>query len=126
MNGSKVYGARQRNIGRHGASLADALFTSTQQRVLALLFGQPSRSFFVNELVGLTESRSGAVQRELARLAQGGLVTVSKVGNQKHYQVCDSWTSFQFSQLQIDLIILVLQPFFFRVVVIANIVPVRC
>ena len=29
---------------------------------------------------------SGAVQRELARLAQSGLVTVKPVGNQKHYQ----------------------------------------
>jgi predicted nucleotidyltransferase len=29
---------------------------------------------------------SGAVQRELARLAQSGLVTIKAVGNQKHYQ----------------------------------------
>jgi predicted nucleotidyltransferase len=86
VNKSKVLDARKRKTGRHSASLVDALFTSTQQRVLALLFGQPNRSFFVTELVGLTESGSGAVQRELARLAQGGLVTVTKVGNQKHYQ----------------------------------------
>ena len=44
-------------------SLADALFTTTQQRVLALLFGQPSRSFFASELIELTASGSGAVQR---------------------------------------------------------------
>ena len=69
-----------------GSALADALFTSTQQRVLALLFGQPGRSFFVTELVALADSGSGAVQRELARLADSGLVTVTKVGNQKHYQ----------------------------------------
>ena len=31
------------NPGR--LSLADALFSSTQQRVLGLLFGQPERSF---------------------------------------------------------------------------------
>ena len=42
-------------------SLADALFTTTQQRLLALLFGQPSRSFFATELIGLTGSGSGAV-----------------------------------------------------------------
>jgi len=29
---------------------------------------------------------SGAVQRELARLSQSGLITVKPVGNQKHYQ----------------------------------------
>ena len=76
----------ERDLANRGASLADALFTSTQQRVLALLFGQPNRSFFVTELVALADSGSGAVQRELARLAQSGLVTVTKVGNQKHYQ----------------------------------------
>ncbi len=71
---------------RRGSALADALFTSTQQRVLALLFGQPNRSFFVTELMSLADSGRGAVQRELARLAQSGLVTVSRIGNQKHFQ----------------------------------------
>lgn len=67
-------------------SLADALFSGTQQRVLGLIFGQPERSFYATELIGLTGAGSGAVQRELARLAQSGLVTVHPVGNQKHYQ----------------------------------------
>ena len=67
-------------------SLADALFTGTQQRVLAWLFGQPERSFYATELIGLARAGSGAVQRELARLAQSGLVTARPVGNQKHYQ----------------------------------------
>ena len=68
------------------ASLADALFSGTQQRVLALLFGQPERSFYATELIGLVGAGSGAVQRELARLASSGLVTVRPVGTQKHYQ----------------------------------------
>jgi predicted nucleotidyltransferase len=67
-------------------SLADALFSGTQQRVLGLIFGQPERSFYATELIGLTGAGSGAVQRELARLAQSGLVTMRPVGNQKHYQ----------------------------------------
>ena len=67
-------------------SLADALFTRTRQRVLALLFGQPSRSFFATELIRLTASGSGAVQRELERLSSSGLVNVSLVGKRKHYQ----------------------------------------
>ena len=69
-----------------GGGLADALFTKVQQRVLALLFGNPGRSFYANELIALAGSGTGAVQRELARLAASGLVTVSHVGNQKHYQ----------------------------------------
>ena len=68
------------------SSLADALFSGTQQRVLGLLFGQPERSFYATELINLAGVGSGAVQRELASLSQSGLVTVKPVGNQKHYQ----------------------------------------
>jgi len=71
---------------RSRMSLADALFSGTRQRLLGLLFGQAGRSFYATELIGLTRSGSGAVQRELAGLAQSGLVTVRAVGNQKHYQ----------------------------------------
>jgi predicted nucleotidyltransferase len=67
-------------------NLSDALFSTTQQRVLGLLFGQPDRSFYATEMIGLAGVGSGGVQRELARLAQSGLVTVRPVGNQKHYQ----------------------------------------
>lgn len=66
--------------------MADALFSTTQQRVLGLLFGQPERSFYATEIIGLAGSGSGAVQRELARLEQSGLVTVHRLGSQKHYQ----------------------------------------
>ncbi len=73
--------------GNPGASpLADALFTSTQQRVLGLLFGQPGRGFFVTEIIALAGSGRGAVQRELARLAGSGLAVVSRVGNRKYYR----------------------------------------
>lgn len=74
--------ARQHRAG----SLADALFSRTQQRVLGLLFGQPDRSFYATEMIGLVGAGSGAVQRELARLEQSGLVTVRRLGTQKHYQ----------------------------------------
>lgn len=72
--------------GPSSSSLADALFTSTQQKVLGLLFGQPERSFFVTEIMGLVKAGSGAVQRELHRLDHAGLVSVQMHGNQKHYQ----------------------------------------
>lgn len=67
-------------------SLADALFTATQQRLLGLLFGQPERSFFVTELIELADVGRGAVQRELARLARSELVLIERHGNQKHYR----------------------------------------
>ena len=73
-------------MGTNTTSIGNALFSGVQQRVLALLFGQPERSFYAKELVRLAASGSGAVQRELARLAASGLVTVTSRGNQRHYQ----------------------------------------
>jgi len=66
--------------------MADALFTPVQQRVLALLFGQPERRYQSAELIRLAKGGTGAVHRQLARLAAAGLVTVTHTGNQKHYQ----------------------------------------
>src|SRR6185436_10782044 len=66
--------------------LADALFSPVQQRVLALLFGQPERSFRSTEVIALAGSGTGAAHRQLVRLADSGLVTATRVGNQKHYQ----------------------------------------
>jgi predicted nucleotidyltransferase len=83
----KTAGAKAtRSAAPERTTMADALFTATQQRVLGLLFGQPDRSFFATELIALAGAGSGAVQRELKRLAESGLVTVTRLGNQKHYQ----------------------------------------
>jgi predicted nucleotidyltransferase len=66
--------------------LAGALFSLTQQRMLGLLFGQCDRRFFANELIDLTGSGSGAVQRELERLTSSGLVTAMKEGGRRYFQ----------------------------------------
>src|SRR5947199_5354899 len=67
-------------------SLADALFTKTQQRVLGVLFGQPERSFYASELIRDAGTGSGAAQRELAKLEESGLLVARRIGHQKHYQ----------------------------------------
>ncbi|SDY88688.1 Predicted nucleotidyltransferase [Nitrosomonas sp. Nm33] len=67
--------------------LGDTLFTKTPQRVLALLFGNPERSYYANEIVRFAGVGIGSVQRELEKLARAGLLTVIQIGNQKHYQV---------------------------------------
>ncbi len=72
--------------GGRSTTPSDALFTRTQQRVLGLLFGTPARSYYATELIALAGSGSGAVQRELVRLRESSLITVSSIGNQKHYQ----------------------------------------
>lgn len=53
---------------------------------MGALFGQPDRSFYTNELLRLTGTGKGALQRELERLVSAGLVTLTLIGNQKHYQ----------------------------------------
>lgn len=69
-----------------GGGLANALFTPVQQRVLGLLFGQPDRRFQSAELIRMADSGTGAVHRLLTRLADAGLVSVERAGNQKYYQ----------------------------------------
>jgi predicted nucleotidyltransferase len=83
---SSAHGSAPQAAARSRTSVADALFTGTQQRVLSLLFGQPDRSFFTRELIDLAGGGRGAVQRELARLHESGLIVQTVLGNQKHYQ----------------------------------------
>ena len=78
--------SRKHRTSTPSPSLADALFAKVQQRVLGVLFSNPRRSFYANEVIGLARSGTGAVQRELARLEASGLVTVTRIGKQKHYQ----------------------------------------
>ncbi|MBW7901913.1 MAG: nucleotidyltransferase domain-containing protein [Rhodocyclaceae bacterium] len=74
------------NMDQTETSLAGSLFSGVQRRLLALFYGQPERSYYTNELLRLTETGRGGLQRELARLVSAGLVNASAVGNQKHYQ----------------------------------------
>jgi hypothetical protein len=70
-------------MGRKAArsSLADALFTPVQQRVMGLLFGQPERRFQSAEIYPPGQGGgTGAVHRQLSRLDAAGLVSVSRTG----------------------------------------------
>ncbi|MGD2118947.1 MAG: transcriptional regulator [Chromatiales bacterium] len=86
------YGDYSPHIGDFGgidmqvASIGDALFTKTQQRVLALLYGKPDRSFYTNEILRWAAMGRGTISRELERLANAGLLLVRREGNQRHYQ----------------------------------------
>jgi len=73
-------------ISTDAISLSNALFSKVQQRVLALIFGQPERSFYTSEIKRNVNSRTGAVERELSRLQRSGLVSIERIGNQKHYR----------------------------------------
>ncbi len=82
-------------ISEHASSgLAGALFSPVQLKVLGLLFGQPGRRFQSAELIRLVGSGTGAVHRQLRRLEEAGWVTVSRIGNQKHYQANQTCPAF--------------------------------
>jgi len=85
-HGNEARGAERLDSRTTAPGLGDALFAKVQPRVLGVLFGNPRRSFYANEVIGLANSGTGAVQRELARLEAAGLVTVTRMGKQKHYQ----------------------------------------
>lgn len=67
-------------------SIGDVLFTKTQQKVLGLLFGKPDKSFYTNEIMRWAAIGRGTVSRELDRLVAAGLISISREGNQNHYQ----------------------------------------
>ncbi|MFL6608677.1 MAG: transcriptional regulator, partial [Pseudomonas sp.] len=67
-------------------SLGDALFTTTQQRVLGLLFSKPDQSFYTNEIARWAQIGKGSLMRELERLQRSGVLIMTRLGNQTHYQ----------------------------------------
>jgi hypothetical protein len=73
-------------MGKTRKVISEALFSRTQQQVLGMLFSQSERRFALGEIVRAANKGTGAVYRELARLAGAGLVTVLPVGGKKLYQ----------------------------------------
>ncbi|TBV07327.1 nucleotidyltransferase domain-containing protein [Phytopseudomonas dryadis] len=67
-------------------SLSDALFSATQQKVLGLLYGKPDRSFYANEISRWAQVGKGGLMRELERLHNAGILSMTRQGNQTHYQ----------------------------------------
>lgn len=69
-----------------GMNISSALFTDSQSRLYAWLFGQPDRAYHLNELRRLTGLGSASLQRELNRLVTAGLVDAQAVGNMRRFQ----------------------------------------
>jgi len=68
------------------SQLGDALFTTTQQKVLGLLYVKPDKSFYLKEILRLTGMGVATIKRELERMLSAGILQMNKVGNQHHYQ----------------------------------------
>lgn len=67
-------------------NLLDTLFGVQRQRALGWLLLHPDDAVHVRELARITGTSAGSLHRELARLAEAGLLTRSERGNQVLYQ----------------------------------------
>ena len=57
-------------------SIADALFSKTQQKVLGMLFGNPAQRFYTNEIIRYVAMGGGTVTRELDRMRAADMVSL--------------------------------------------------
>ena len=65
--------------------VGESLFGKVRREILSLLFLNSRRSFYLLEIIRIIASGRGAVQRELSRLTQAGLLVRKRRGNQVHY-----------------------------------------
>jgi predicted nucleotidyltransferase len=68
------------------SSLGALLFGKTRLAILSLLLTLPDRRLYLREILRLTGAGQGAVQRELAKLAEAGILTKTREGNLTYYQ----------------------------------------
>jgi predicted nucleotidyltransferase len=66
-------------------SLAGALFSQVQLRVLRLFIGQPDKTYQISDVIRMAHSGRGAVQRELEKLTAAGILSLSISGKRKSY-----------------------------------------
>jgi predicted nucleotidyltransferase len=66
-------------------NLSAALFGKTRRAVLALLYSHVDESFYLRQIVRMAGVGMGAVQRELKRLSDSGIITKTLQGQQVYY-----------------------------------------
>lgn len=67
-------------------SLDSALFGKARRAVLALLYSHPDEAFYLRQLIRAAGAGQGAVQREVKRLSDAGIVRRTVRGHQVYYQ----------------------------------------
>jgi hypothetical protein len=73
-------------INRPDLPIRPFLFSKTRSGMLALLYGHPGNEYYVNQIMQIVDSGSGAVQRELRLMTEAGLLNRAKKGNLVYYQ----------------------------------------
>ena len=65
----------------------EALFSNTRRKVLSLFFMHPDKQFYFREVLKLTGTKQGAIQRELKSLTEAEILELELKGNQTYYSV---------------------------------------
>jgi predicted nucleotidyltransferase len=75
-------------MGAHTVStdLGSALFGKARRAVLGLLYARPDEAFYLRQITREVQAGQGAVQRELKRLVDAGLLTREARGREVHYR----------------------------------------
>ena len=68
------------------SSLSAALFGQTRRAILALLYGHPDEAYYLRQLARSGGLGLGAVQREVKRLTEAGILRRTVRGHQVYYQ----------------------------------------
>lgn len=66
--------------------IASSLFGKTRRSILALLFTHPGESFYLREIARLTGLGRGSVERELANLAESGIIVRESRGREVYFR----------------------------------------
>jgi predicted nucleotidyltransferase len=67
-------------------SIAQLLFGKTRRAVLSLLFGHADEAFYLRQIIRVSGTGQGTVQREMEKLAAAGLVRRRVHGRQVYFQ----------------------------------------
>ncbi|MFH2049463.1 MAG: nucleotidyltransferase domain-containing protein [bacterium] len=74
-------------MGTNSKEVAKVLFPGTKRKILILFFLNPDQEYYFSEVVRLTGTRQGAIQRELKSLAEADILLIEKRGRQKYFRV---------------------------------------
>lgn len=67
-------------------NLVITLFGKTRRAILSLLYGDADEAFYLRQIVRVTGAGLGAVQRELPKLTDAGIIQREVKGRQVYYQ----------------------------------------